>query len=899
MTSVIRVYTTEELALAGGSSGLVADSNTDSIHDTTGGIAGTVANTVNSKPYHIYERFYYRIEANEPVSEFHIDWGDGEDYSDEKGNRQVVKFDEPKMYCILDHVYTSSKVYYPLVRVKSVDGFLSKWYTHYTNSDKAALKPLLNLPPALTQHNTTGQQSFERVSLNKNGNGLVPNFIPDNLPPVCVVKTDRKRIFSGIANHILTQNFESGTQYPLLYAYNESGNVTGPDVKLTVKTDDNHIREYVIKGTNLVSKTFWTDKLSSRPSSGNYLQRNNSSSEMAKMAVPFGNYNGNGTNEVIELLRAEILNVDKLTDSERIHIKAFNSGTSFESKHMSPDVNRTVCVLSNGNPIVDVTDPMFSANVDLGESFTKDPNKSIANYSIDDDSIGCYNYLANQIFSSTSNSDVGNTFAYPSTFKDLQVASTVHGADNPLRDPTDILQGTELSMFDRDDNPKLNVAYSHDMNGHKQDEDGRYLDFYRLVRGQVTDNATPLFTNDRDTGDTSIIRSFSTDLYTSNANALHGGSLRIPVSIEHEGLLMFSNAADYTDGIANPNWVNVGGLNDTSDHIFNDGGVGGTARKLQDGGTTTANLNTSTNVPLNYLLVCQTTIFDKLYFRTNNQNRGRLDSTDKNDIDIVAWYSIKNSSGLTRWKPLKIKDNTNGFSNSGSVTFKRPVDWKKGTYHSGMDTAGPVIMNDDGTDGSDGDAIDPKGLWDFDAYAILIGINVNSTTSFSTQVVSVWPYGDEHSQLIKVVDPRHVSLNSIAIAQSISFNRQGKFQTITDRFGKSEIRKIGVNGGKVTFGSIDLGDTDVSGNRKKIKRYQQNATPVFLDVTHKSGERTRFYGVITSMSEDHPTGKQNPKYAVQMQVSYLIELDSSGNLLSDKISIGGNSDEPRKFFVST
>ena len=68
---------------------------------------------------------------------------------------------------------------------------------------------------------------------------------------------------------------------------------------------------------------------------------------------------------------------------------------------MSPDVNRTVCVLSNGNPIVDVTDPMFSANVDLGESFTKDPNKSIANYSIDDDSIGCYNYLANQIFSST------------------------------------------------------------------------------------------------------------------------------------------------------------------------------------------------------------------------------------------------------------------------------------------------------------------------------------------------------------------------------------------------------------------------------------------------------------------------------------------------------------------
>ena len=898
MTSVIKVYTTEEFALNGGTSGMIADSNSDLIHDTTDSVAGTVGNTVNTRPYHIYERFYYRIEANEPVLEFHIDWGDGENYSNEKGNRQVVKFDEPKTYCVVDHVYTSSKVYFPLIRVKSVDGFLSKWYTNYTNSLTADMKALLNLPPSVSTYNTTGQQSFGRVSLNKNGNGLVPRFIPDGLPPVCVVKTDKKRIFGGIANHILTQNFESGTQYPLLYAYSENANLTGPDVKLTVKTDDNHVREYVIKGTNLVSKTFWTDKLSNRPSSGNYLQRNNANAEMSKMAVPFGNFNGNPTNEVIELLRAEILNVDMLTDNERIHIKAFNSGSSLESKHMSPDVNRTVCILSNGNPIVDVTDPMFSANVDLSESFSKDPNRSIVNYSIDDDTIGCYNYAANQIFQGISNSDVGNTFAYPSTFKDLQVPSTVNNNDNPLRDPTDILKGTELSMFDRDDNPKLNVAYSHDMNGHKKDADGRYLDFYRLIRGQVTDNASALFTNDKTSGDSSIIRSFSTDLYTSSGNQLDGGSVRIPESLGHEGLLMFSNASTYTNGIANPNWVNVGGVNDTSDHIFNDGGIGGTDRKLQEGGTTTANNNTSTNVPLNYLLVCQTTIFDKLFFRTNNPNRGRLDSTDKNDIDITAWYS-SSEGGTTAWKPLKIKDNTNGFSNSGSITFKRPVDWQKRQYHPDLDTRGPVIMNDDGTDGSDGDTVDPKGLWDFDAYAVLIGINVNSNTSFATQVVSVWPYGDEHSQLIKVVDPHHVSLNDIAIAQSISFKRAGKFQTITDRFGKSEIRKIGVNGGKITFGSIDLGDTDIQGNRKKIKQYQQNATPVFLDVTHKSGERTRFYGVITNMSEDHPTGKQNPKYAVEMQVSHLIELDSSGNLLSDKISIGGNSDEPRKFFVST
>ena len=53
------------------------------------------------------------------------------------------------------------------------------------------------------------------------------------------------------------------------------------------------------------------------------------------------------------------------------------------------------------------------------------------------------------------------------------------------------------------------------------------------------------------------------------------------------------------------------------------------------------------------------------------------------------------------------------------------------------------------------------------------------------------------------------------------------------------------------------------------------------------------------MSEDFPTGKQYPKYALQMQVSHIIELDSSNNLLSDKIAIGGNLDDSSKFISST
>jgi len=312
--------------------------------------------------------------------------------------------------------------------------------------------------------------------------------------------------------------------------------------------------------------------------------------------------------------------------------------------------------------------------------------------------------------------------------------------------------------------------------------------------------------------------------------------------------------------------------------------------KLQGNTAETYGDNSAAAAPENYLLLAKTDIFDRVYFRCSNE----FDHDDTaTNLQMTAWYATTDG-----WKSLEILDNTKGLTTSGSVTFKKPADWKKTTAAlidgNGTAWAGPV---DDDAGGSE----DPVDIWDFSAYGILIGMNAITNTADLTKVkvTGIWPYSNSHSQLIKVVDPHHVSLNDIAIAQSISFNRQGKFQTIQDRFGKSEIRKMGVNGGEVTFGSVDLGDTDLQGNRKKIKQYQQNATPVFLDVTHKSGEKTRFFGIITGMSESHPPGSQYPKYGVKMQISHIIELSSTGTLLSDKISIGGNIDDARKFFVSS
>tara|TARA_R100000805_G_C3614259_1_gene115396 strand:- start:1347 stop:1907 length:561 start_codon:yes stop_codon:yes gene_type:complete len=165
----------------------------------------------------------------------------------------------------------------------------------------------------------------------------------------------------------------------------------------------------------------------------------------------------------------------------------------------------------------------------------------------------------------------------------------------------------------------------------------------------------------------------------------------------------------------------------------------------------------------------------------------------------------------------------------------------------------------------------------------------HDTFGWGPDVHYSFPCSNKHSVLIDVIDPMHVSLNTHSVAQSVSYNHKGRFQIIEDRMGKSEIRKIGATGGTLTFGGIDLKDRDGSFTRDKFYEYQKRAVPVYYDITHKSGNISRFFGVITDMSEDHPVGLQFGKFGLTMQCSHMIFMDSSGSILSDGyVSLGGD-----------
>ena len=91
-------------------------SNKDSYDITSATVnsdGGTIHNNSSSIPYYTYNKYYYRIDSNEPVSEFHIDWDDGEDNSPEKRNVQIIKLDSPSFFAVTEHVYTESKTFWP------------------------------------------------------------------------------------------------------------------------------------------------------------------------------------------------------------------------------------------------------------------------------------------------------------------------------------------------------------------------------------------------------------------------------------------------------------------------------------------------------------------------------------------------------------------------------------------------------------------------------------------------------------------------------------------------------------------------------------------------------------------------------------------------------------------
>tara|TARA_Y100000034_G_C6899349_1_gene415375 strand:- start:1744 stop:3420 length:1677 start_codon:yes stop_codon:yes gene_type:complete len=387
-----------------------------------------------------------------------------------------------------------------------------------------------------------------------------------------------------------------------------------------------------------------------------------------------------------------------------------------------------------------------------------------------------------------------------------------------------------------------------------------------------------------------------------------------PDSFKSRGLLMYATDSNPGSPGGVMNWTTKEGDYTKNTRIMTSPGVSqGEPGLIFGGAAHSGGLGTSNGTQLvgenasgieaprasNYLLMCKTKKFNKIHLRMKNNwsmsaGTNELTSelwTTKHLAQLYLWYTARESptSSTYRWKALPFRDGTacrtydaadtenNSLRTSGSITFDMPSDWVnvKSSDLTWSSTAAPILETDDGSD------LDPDSEWIDNMYGLMLGVAINATDTPSTsewRCVSVQSYNNAHSQAITIVDPHHKSLNDIAIAQSISWSRAGKYVDISNRMGSTEIRKIGAEGGSITFGGVELsGNYDTQ--KKLLNIYQREGTPVYLDVQRAvdKGEYIRFYGVLTNMSEDYPAGMQTPKFGLTMSVSHVCEYNRNDN----------------------
>ena len=669
----------------------------------------------------------------------------------------------------------------------------------------------------------------------------IPAFAPSAVPPVSVLKVNRTEVKSGIDNDVVS-SFTNPVGYVYMDgkdAYDANGNLSGYR-----SADADSAAGYVtVTYKDIAGRVISEDLKASTKVGGSTLAA-------AKFPADY-NSSANYISEILEvrlndLREGDASNLTRLFPKEKIHILIRGASTT---NAVSPIADATVtttlaaCQVSLGNPIVTLDSVESRVIADGSESYSRHSNEEIKSYYFD-----------------TSKFTDADTVTNPSS-----IAS----------------QGTDVLVVNEQDTPVKNISYTFDYLRHDQtDVHNRFYPTEKLIRLQVESDSNDNRMNDNDAYYLSHIDSWS-QIYD-------GTDAQHPESLRSRSLLTFFTEAGGAD-----EWTDMATINrNNTGSVFGDGDD-----------NSVDSLKSATPLGFgadNYLLmVDKYNKFNRLYYLFDNQVKSSsttyssVETSDSNQAKISFLYSTTDG-----WKPLKVRDHTitkndditkhKSLTTSGSVTFDMPVDWEKVDHQDVEITPKSTLIGDEQTD--DGDSDTPEDIWTFTGYALLMAIDISGDTHNPfIQCKRVNRFDNSFSQLIKVVDPMHISINSVGVSQGISYNRKGTYVSLDDRLGRRELKRIGANGGSIKFGGIDIsGDS----NRDTIITHQKNGNPVYYDFERPDGSFIRFYGIITSVSEDLPVGLQHPKFGINMDIEYIIEFSSTGTWVR-KESLGGDiADEP-------
>ena len=852
----------------------------------------------NSYNFYTHEKYFFRIESNEPVKEFYIDWDDGED-NNPKGNANytLIKFDSPQSVGITSHIFTRDKLHYPKIRVKSVDGYLSKFYTSYRGAEGNA-----HLPGTFTGIDTLqGDTDLPRSRNNTyriesdSATERVPAFGPTPKPPVGILKADKKRVYAGITNKYLSG--PTGIHNSTGYTCTLYGSTSQID---TVRAEVDVRISYHTAGP----AASHTDR---------------TQSGLGELRVTDIRPTGTLSN-VLKVVKIELLELLEDTNTA-------SSGSGVATKlypgeklmlvRGTANYDERPCIIgevSLGNPIIELDDPKNTVTLDATESFARCPETTIDEYRIwDGDKLTDNGYELSEPLVAEATAQTSDVFAAGAGTDTLRMKNGV-----------------------------LKASYAFHPHKEFVDSDYRWLPKQMLGMTQVIGSTAAVKADTSGPNDTNATFTHSWIEHWSHNPSTYANSdtgKEWPTDMHSKASLSLLDSYD------NDDWLSLQPRNKLIGERVNESIITwrGSASHDSDMGETDVTQNN-----VNSMEETGDRTIPMIITRSEPWTRQWWEVTSANDLwaaeawkragkvlpgrDYVGsndeWTGVGHQKMRANifytaydgdsyaWKPLKIingtkhpdYDDTTWYT-TGAWEWEQPEDWAKIDPASIPDRFWPLgDYEGDGYSFQEeaGGANFFDATWDNNhpQYGLLVIIEHDSDTDSITakgygmhNVQMTFACSNPQSVLIDVIDPMHISLNDRAISQSISYSHKGKYQIIEDRMGKADIRKIGASGGIVKFGGVDLIDGDGATNtRDMFYDYMRKATPVYLDVTHKSGNISRFFGIITNMSEDHPTGNMIPKWAVSLQVSHMIYMNSSGVIQSDGyISLGGDKIDEFKY----
>ena len=953
---VIKVYSTEAHAIAGGTTNALAVTGGSSGDENM--ISQDAQSTYN---FHTHERYYYRIEANGPIKSIYIDWDDGEDNDPKsKANYQYVQSKTGEDFVVVDHIYTEHKLFFPLIKAVNLEGFESKYYTPSFGGGSSVAQAITITCAADTSGSLDGKyfhiydgnnQKYKVWFDNDTDSGTAMNV------PSGVTSVEITDVTDGDANTVVAtrvaaainalSEFSTSRSNEVVTVTNATaGNASAPDAGTSGFT-----MATTIFGAKNDYTTLESEVTGARDPKRMVEVDSNTGARiptfMPAAVPPVAILKTNRTEVFAGIDNTKISGITDPRGYAYIDGEDANdSATNLATRTADVNISNLITVIYEdtlGNVNTETIEASTAANHDNAKFGTSNGISKLlevrVNNLLEADSSNLSRLFSHEkvhilcYAHGNSNNDpvapIGNeTTASTSTVTLCQVSlgNPIVTLDSP--ENTVIADGGE--SYSRHSNEEIN-QYIFDTSKLSQGNTVANVDDVTQVGPvlSVTASEEPIekisYTFDIFEGDQRDLsyNKFATTerlirlqvRQNSDDNAMTTGDTKNFSFLDHWN---YTNFADATAVL--PEYLSSKNLL----LFFSEKGGGSPADTWTDVGTSN-NLTNNTNVfgnssagnalslvsttPIgtgaeNFLLMLnRDKKFNKIYFRMDNEARyGTIaGGSDEYQLQLNLAYTSP-----TGWKPLPFRDTTvpslpsadaSGYGKRFSLQTSGSLTFDMPTdwvklIHDEAEVSSGVFQGDEATDQG---STSPHDLWTFPAYGLKLTIDVPEALNTTTECIRVHAYDNEFSQLIKVKDPMCISMNNLGVSQNISYNRNGRYIELDDRLGRREIRRIGAAGGRIKFGGVDFkGDSF----RETIISHQRRGERVYYDFKRPDGSFIRFYGIVTKVSEDLPVGQQFPKLGIEFSVEYIIEYTSAGAWVR-KQSLGGDViDEPR-FSIQT